>query len=90
MPRCPNRAFAVPDPQSLLHVANSAGNWQWVAGTGSDTRPNRMLNPIRQRHSLDPEGICAGRCLPELGTAEYPRRIEQEDAMARFRVAGAL
>src|SRR6266576_3469823 len=22
-------------------VANNAGNWQWVAGTGNNTRPNR-------------------------------------------------
>jgi deoxyribodipyrimidine photo-lyase len=72
-------------------VANNAGNWQWVAGTGTDTRPNRMLNPIRQQHSLDPEGVYAGRYLPELGTAEYPKPlIAQEDAVARFRAASAL
>ena len=29
-------------------VANNSGNWQWVAGTGADTRPNRVFNPIRQ------------------------------------------
>jgi hypothetical protein len=54
---------------------------------GSDTR----LNPIGRRPSLDPEGVCAGRYLPELGTAEYPKLlIAQEDAVARFRGAGAL
>ncbi|MGD9736584.1 MAG: deoxyribodipyrimidine photo-lyase, partial [Solirubrobacterales bacterium] len=26
-------------------IANNAGNWQWIAGTGNDTRPNRVLNP---------------------------------------------
>ena len=58
---------------------------------GSDTRPSRMLNPIRQRRSLDPDGVSAGRYLPELGTAEYPKPlIEQENAVARFRGAGAL
>ena len=30
-------------------VANNIGNWQWVAGTGTDSRPNRMLSPIRRR-----------------------------------------
>jgi deoxyribodipyrimidine photo-lyase len=29
-------------------VANNAGNWQWVAGTGNNTRPNRVMNPLRQ------------------------------------------
>jgi deoxyribodipyrimidine photo-lyase len=28
-------------------VANNQLNWQWVAGTGTDTRPNRVLNPLR-------------------------------------------
>ena len=67
------------------------GDWQWLAGTGRTPRPNRMLNPIRQQRSLDPEGVSAGRYLPELGTAEYPKPlIEQENAVARFRGAGAL
>lgn len=71
-------------------VANNAGNWQWVAGTGTDTRPNRMLNPIRQQHALDPEGIYVRRYVPELGTAEYPEPIVgQADAVARFRAASA-
>jgi deoxyribodipyrimidine photo-lyase len=71
-------------------VANNSGNWQWVAGTGTDTRPNRMLNPTRQQHSLDPDCVYAGRYLPELGTAEYPKPlIAHEDAVARFRGAGA-
>jgi deoxyribodipyrimidine photo-lyase len=26
-------------------TANNAGSWQWVAGTGNDTRPNRVMNP---------------------------------------------
>ena len=28
-------------------VAQNVGNWQWVAGTGVDTRPNRVYNPTR-------------------------------------------
>ena len=35
-------------------IANNAGNWQWVAGTGNDTRPNRVLNPVRQARALRP------------------------------------
>ncbi len=51
-------------------VANNVGNWQWVAGTGNDTRPNRVLNPIRQAHRFDPEGEYVRRYLPELGHIE--------------------
>ncbi len=47
-------------------IANNAGNWQWVAGTGNDTRPNRVLNPIRQAERFDPDGHYVRRYLPEL------------------------
>ena len=51
-------------------IANNAGNWQWVAGTGNDTRPNRVFNPIRQAHRFDPDGAYARRYLPELEAIE--------------------
>ena len=47
-------------------VANNSGNWQWVAGTGADTRPNRIFNPIRQAKRFDPRGDYVRRYLPEL------------------------
>ena len=47
-------------------IANNAGNWQWVAGTGNDTRPNRVLNPVRQAERFDPGGEYVRRHLPEL------------------------
>jgi deoxyribodipyrimidine photo-lyase len=47
-------------------IANNAGNWQWVAGTGNDTRPNRVLNPLRQAERFDPDGGYVRRYLPEL------------------------
>jgi deoxyribodipyrimidine photo-lyase len=47
-------------------IANNAGNWQWIAGTGNDTRPNRVLNPVRQAQRFDPDGIYVRRYLPEL------------------------
>ena len=47
-------------------IANNAGNWQWVAGTGNDTRPNRVLNPIRQARRFDPDGEYVRRHVPEL------------------------
>jgi deoxyribodipyrimidine photo-lyase len=51
-------------------IANNAGNWQWVAGTGNDTRPNRVLNPIRQAERFDPKGEYVRRYLPELESVE--------------------
>ena len=44
-------------------LANNAGNWQWVAGTGADTRPNRKLNPDRQAKRFDPERAYIRRWL---------------------------
>ncbi len=46
-------------------VANNSGNWQWVAGTGNDTRPNRVLNPERQARRFDPDGEYVRRYAPE-------------------------
>ncbi|MGH3779738.1 MAG: cryptochrome/photolyase family protein [Pseudonocardiaceae bacterium] len=47
-------------------VANNQLNWQWVAGTGTDTRPNRILNPLRQAQRYYPTGDYVRRYLPEL------------------------
>ncbi|MGW1893459.1 cryptochrome/photolyase family protein [Streptomyces sp. NPDC002004] len=47
-------------------LANNQLNWQWVAGTGTDTRPNRVLNPVRQAHRYDPDGAYVRRWVPEL------------------------
>ena len=47
-------------------VANNAANWQWVAGRGADTRPNRLMNPVRQARKLDPAGRFVRRYVPEL------------------------
>jgi deoxyribodipyrimidine photo-lyase len=47
-------------------VASNAGNWQWAAGTGNNTRPNRVMNPLRQAHRFDPAGAYVRRYVPEL------------------------
>jgi deoxyribodipyrimidine photo-lyase len=47
-------------------IANNAGNWQWIAGTGNDTRPNRVMSPVRQAERFDPDGIYVRRWVPEL------------------------
>jgi deoxyribodipyrimidine photo-lyase len=47
-------------------VACNYGNWQWVAGTGTDTRPGRVLNPLRQARRFDPKGDYVRRYVTEL------------------------
>jgi deoxyribodipyrimidine photo-lyase len=60
-------------------VAQNVGNWQWVAGTGVDTRPNRVYNPARQRQRLDPDGAYVRRYVPEL--AGVPSRQLDEPGL---------
>ncbi|TCO62520.1 cryptochrome/photolyase family protein [Actinocrispum wychmicini] len=55
-------------------LANNNLNWQWVAGTGTDTRPNRVLNPLRQAERFDPSGDYTRRWVPELAGLDDPRR----------------
>ncbi|WP_049576871.1 cryptochrome/photolyase family protein [Streptomyces sp. SBT349] len=47
-------------------LANNQFNWQWVAGTGTDTRPNRILNPLTQARRWDRGGPYVRRWVPEL------------------------
>lgn len=54
-------------------IANNAGNWQWVAGTGNDTRPNRVFNPVRQAERFDPDGEYSRRWVPELAAVPGAR-----------------
>jgi deoxyribodipyrimidine photo-lyase len=51
-------------------VANNVGNWQWVAGTAANTRPSRVLNPMRQAKRFDPEGHYVRRHVPQLEALE--------------------
>ncbi len=56
-------------------VACNAGNWQWVAGTGNNTRPNRVMNPLRQAQRFDHAGAYVRRYVPELAALD-PARIQ--------------
>ncbi|WP_219465171.1 cryptochrome/photolyase family protein [Nonomuraea rhizosphaerae] len=80
-------------------VANNSGNWQWVAGTGNDTRPNRAFSPLRQARRFDPSGDYVRRYVPELAgvpgkdvhepwrlsslPAGYPARLDGGDDTER-------
>ena len=47
-------------------LAQNNLNWQWVAGTGTDTNPNRVFNPTVQGQRFDPDGDYVRRYVPEL------------------------
>ncbi|MET9460292.1 deoxyribodipyrimidine photo-lyase [Streptomyces canus] len=53
-------------------LANNQLNWQWMAGTGTDTRPNRVLNPVTQAKRYDPDGTYVRRWVPELAALRAP------------------
>ncbi|MFK4594262.1 cryptochrome/photolyase family protein [Streptomyces pristinaespiralis] len=61
-------------------IVNNQLNWQWVAGTGTDTRPHRVLNPVVQGKRFDPRGEYVRRWVPELreipdGAVHEPWRL---------------
>ena len=48
-------------------IAQNAGNWQWVAGVGTDAAPYfRVFNPVTQSRRFDPEAHYLRSVLPEL------------------------
>lgn len=54
-------------------VAQNAGNWQWVAGTGADAAPYfRVFNPVAQGIRFDPDGAYVRRWVPELAGLPAP------------------
>lgn len=54
-------------------VAQNVGNWQWVAGTGTDAAPYfRVINPVIQSMKFDPTGAYIKRWVPELSALEPP------------------
>ncbi|WP_031464965.1 cryptochrome/photolyase family protein [Sciscionella sediminilitoris] len=58
-------------------IANNQLNWQWVAGTGTDTRPNRVLNPLRQAERYDPGADYTRRWVPELAGLKDPGDVHR-------------
>jgi deoxyribodipyrimidine photo-lyase len=68
-------------------VANNVGNWQWVAGTGADTRPNRVFNPVRQGQRFDPDGAYVRRYVEELAEVE-DAAVHEPWTLGRRRPAG--
>ncbi|MFF1483487.1 cryptochrome/photolyase family protein [Streptomyces sp. NPDC058319] len=57
-------------------ISNNQLNWQWTAGTGTDSRPNRVLNPVTQGRRYDPDGAYVRRWVPELADVDG-RRVHE-------------
>ena len=53
-------------------VANNNLGWQWMAGTGNDTDPRRVLSPTRQAQRFDRDGAYIRRYVPELAGVDRP------------------
>ena len=51
-------------------LANNNLNWQWTAGTGTDTNPHRVFNPTVQGKRFDPNGEYVRRYVPDLAAVE--------------------
>lgn len=64
-------------------VANNQLNWQWTAGTGTDTNPNRIFNPTVQSQRFDPNGDYIRRYVPELADVAAPEIHEPSTATRR-------
>jgi deoxyribodipyrimidine photo-lyase len=67
-------------------VACNQLNWQWVAGTGTDTNRHRIFNPTLQGRRFDPAGEYVRRYLPEL--AGLPSAVVHDPDPATRRQRG--
>ena len=57
-------------------LASNVGNWQWVAGCGSDSAPYfRVFNPTLQQQKFDPNFEYIKKWVPEYGTSQYVEPI---------------
>jgi deoxyribodipyrimidine photo-lyase len=66
-------------------VAQNQLNWQWVAGTGTDANPFRVMNPTVQGRKHDPDGTYVRCWIDELRAV--PADIDVHDPPFDFRRA---
>ena len=68
-----------------FELSSNNGNWQWAAGTGSDSAPYfRIFNPMTQADKFDPKSIYIKKWVPEYNEKSYVKPIV-EHAFARSR-----
>jgi len=56
--------------------ANNYGNWQWIAGTGTDTVDVRIFDPVAQMDKYDPEADYVQAYVPELSDVPADSAVE--------------
>lgn len=61
-------------------VASNWGNWNYVAGVGSDPREDRYFNIMKQAERYDPNGDYVRLWLPEL-TSVPTEKVHAPDRM---------
>lgn len=66
-------------------LAANAGNWQWVAGSGVDPRPQRVFSPSRQAARFDPTGAYRRTWAPEPAAPLVDAAARAEEFRARYR-----
>jgi deoxyribodipyrimidine photo-lyase len=64
-------------------IANNNLNWQWVAGTGTDSNPYRVFNPTTQGKRFDPDGEYVRRYVPELAALRGATTHDPDTATRR-------
>ena len=73
-------------------LASNNGNWQWVAGTGSDAAPYfRVFNPITQQERYDPNFEYCKKYIPDFegtklnGSAILDLSVSRLRAIERYK-----
>jgi len=61
-------------------VGSNWGNWQYIAGVGTDTRDVRRFNIEKQTQTYDPDGTYRRRWLPEREVFSSPHTLHSVDA----------
>ena len=70
-------------------VSQNVGNWQWVAGSGTDAAPYfRVFNPWTQSRKFDPTGAYIRRWVPELAGLDGDA-VHEPTTAAPLELAGA-
>ncbi|MCB0429670.1 MAG: deoxyribodipyrimidine photo-lyase [Flavobacteriales bacterium] len=71
--------------------ASNVGNWQWVAGTGTDAAPYfRIFNPLAQQKRFDPKNTYVKEWVPEFNSPSYLQqqldlKVASQRALEAFR-----
>ncbi|WP_353959632.1 cryptochrome/photolyase family protein [Echinicola jeungdonensis] len=74
-------------------LASNNGNWQWVAGTGTDAQPYfRIFNPESQTQKFDKDNKYIKKWVKEWGTDQYPppmvnHKMARERALKTYKSA---